>query len=238
MLLKNLFSFLAGGLSCACCGKDCLGLPLCRYCMEHEFLTVPFNEKRCRECGRILVSEIELCTQCRARTEPQILNGIFPLYSYRLWKKDLLYLWKNQDFRGLSDFFAGLIFKAISDIKTGRNLTFDAVVPVPPRPGKIKRKGWDQIDELCGILHKKYRLNVLTPLVRYNSSEQKKMTKLQRKGAEGADYGLKNSSLINQDRVLLVDDVVTTGATMEKCAKLIKKAGCREVFGISLFMVD
>lgn len=238
MLFKCIFSFLSGGLSCACCQKDCLGIPLCRDCMNKEFEIIPFREKRCRECGRLLVSEIDLCTQCRAKTESLMLNGIFPLYSYRLWKKDLLYLWKNQDFRGLSVFFADLLFKAISQVKIDRDLDFDAIVPVPPRPGKIKKKGWDQIDELCDILSKKYKLTVVSPLVRYNSSEQKKMTKAQRKGVQGADYGLKDTSPILLNRVLLVDDVVTTGATMDKCARLLKKAGIKEVYGISLFMVD
>ena len=88
-------------------------------------------------CGKRLVSENEICTECRKSSVLQHTDGVFPLFSYRLWNIDLLCRWKMQEERQLSPFFAG---KLASRLRELSNYFSDfAVIPVPPRPGKIRR---------------------------------------------------------------------------------------------------
>ena len=119
------------------------------------------------------------------------------------------------------------------------------MVPVPPRPGKIKEKGWDQVDELASILEKKSGILVRRDiLLRKSGGQQKKLGRDQRLGAAGAVYALRGEpgdstafgAVIPKEAVLL-DDIVTTGATMEKCAWLLKAAGVKKVTGLALFRV-
>lgn len=241
VFIQNLLSYLTGGTSCLSCGTKCLALPLCKKCRFSisDFNTFSLiNRNRCTYCGKILLSEISICSQCRILEKKRIIKEYFPLHSYRLWKKDLMYYWKSKNVRSLSLFFANLIYKAIIQVQQERNLIFDCIVPVPPRKGKIRKKGWDQIDELCKILDYKYKIKIAKLLVRYDSLEQKKKSREERKDKNGAEYGLKRGGMSKFNKVLILDDVITTGSTMEKCAELLKNSGINEIYGMSLFIVD
>lgn len=245
-LFKDFVSYITGGSTCIGCGSGTLSLPLCKSCQavlrNYQSFKIPCKSEfhfksRCKICGKILVSEIDECSQCRENSSKKNAIAYFPLHSYRLWKKDLMYSWKTENVRSLSFFFAELINSAINSLKKDRNLEFDSIIPVPPRPGKIKKKGWDQVDELCSILKRKYGFKIEYPLERYTRQEQKKLTKDQRINGKGSEYGLRLKK-IEGKRVLILDDVITTGATIKKCAFLLKSAGVKEVYGMSLFMVD
>ena len=181
------------------------------------------------------------------------MDALFPLHSYRQWKKELAFAWKTEGQRRLSPLFARLLFKALREL----GLQETPLVPVPPRPGKIKETGWDQVDELARILRKKHGLQVRTDiLVRKSSMQQKKLGREERLGAAGAVYELRPAFSPLQDggenagasacarpsaniprELVLLDDIVTTGATMEKCAWLLKSAGVQKVYGLALFRV-
>ena len=184
------------------------------------------------------------------------MDALHPLHSYRQWKKELAFAWKSEGQRRLSPLFARLLFKALLELGL-QNLP---LVPVPPRPNKIKENGWDQVDELARVLRKKCGIQVRDDiLVRKSSGQQKKLGRDERLGAAGAVYDLRPEfrtaacseaggrsadaspalGAANVPReVVLLDDIVTTGATMEKCAWLLKSAGVKKVHGLALFRVD
>lgn len=239
--VQNFLSYITGGSKCIGCGKKCLALPLCKECRNLINSFVRFSSddnSRCKKCGRILLSELEECFECRQQTTEGNICRFFPIHSYRLWKKDLMYFWKSKNFRSMSLLFCDLVFAALKNLEHEQNLVFDCIVPVPPRPGKLKKKGWDQIDELSLLLEKKYKVKVKHPLIRLDSKEQKKLNKEEREKSSGAEYSLKKNWKYIDKKVLILDDVITTGSTMEKCAFLLKKIGAKEVYGMSLFIVD
>lgn len=247
LFFQRFFSFLAGSVSCIGCGTKCLALPLCKNCQLFLKNFVPFSKEkalkfglplRCSQCGKILLSETELCSECRELKQKRKTIRYFPIHSYRLWKKDLMYFWKTENHRSLSFFFADLIYNAINSLLKDEKMKFDCLVPVPPRPGKIKKKGWDQIDELCKILRLKYGFRIEYPLVRNSFIEQKKLAKEERQARKKQEYGIKPNYLINFKKVLIIDDVITTGSTMEKCAEILYSCGIKEVYGMSLFIVN
>ena len=131
--------------------------------------------------------------------------------------------------------FANLLYYALRSL----GLEKKVLVPVPPRPGKLKVEGWDQIDELSRILSERHGVRVLPILERKTSTEQKKLGRAERIGTLGAVYALSSQTKevfeILPEEVVLLDDIVTTGATMEKCAWILRDAGVRKVSGIALF---
>lgn len=230
---------MTGGTLCIGCGSQTLSVPLCKNCQNKLVNYVPFNAGcRCTKCGKELVSEIEICRECRENETQRTLDGMFPLHMYRLWKKDLMFAWKSQGARTISPVFASVLNKAICDLKNEKIISFDYIVPVPPRPGKIRKVGWDQVDELCRILNRNYGYEIEYPLERMSSREQKTLNKEQRKGSLGAVYRMKDDFSLKGKKFLLLDDVSTTGATLDKCSRILKKNGAEEVYGLSLFMVD
>lgn len=243
ILLRFVFSVTEGGRSCCICGKPTFTSLICETCQNTKLSTKDFlTYSRCKHCGKILVSENELCMQCR---EEKILNHIdflYPLYSYRLWNKELMFLWKTKGERSLSPVFA----KKISEVLN--QLHLEIIVPVPPRPGKIAEKGWDQIDELCQFLRFVYDFKICNLLERKTHLQQKQLDRQERLKSIGSSYAVRNPKEICRilkdfngkvpEEVCLLDDVCTTGATIESCGSLLKQCGVKRVFAVTLFSVD
>lgn len=209
---------------------------MCKSCSEKYFSPAPLFFKTCRVCGRMLISENEICTECRRSPVLRSTDGVLPLFSYRLWNVDLLCRWKLQEERQLSPFFAEKIAARLEEIM--RNFPGTVIIPVPPRPGKIQREGWDQIQELSEFLEYKYDFPVMRILERSSAAEQKKLDRTGRLAAVGKSYCLRSDAPAVPKTVCLLDDVITTGSTLESCAAALKAGGAETVLAVTLFSVD
>lgn len=238
--IQYILSFLVGGTKCVSCQNLTYFPCICKKCIEKIYSYEALNLKtRCSHCGKILISEIELCNECKIKKEEDssfLVDKIFPIHMYRLWLKDLVYVWKKEGFRALSYVFAELFARAIIEIK--KDFSIDSVVCIPIRPGKLKKKGWDQMNDIKNILQKKYSIKIEDIFERSSSNEQKKLSKKDRIGFLGAEYRLKEDFIKKGGSYLILDDVVTTASTMEKCSKLLKNKGVKNVYALSLFIVD
>lgn len=167
----------------------------------------------------------------------KMLDGAFPIFSYRLWNESLLCRWKLSGERALSDFFACCVKKRLEDLK---NILGDfSVVPVPPRKGKVRKEGWDQIQELSRFLKFLYDVPVSELLERNSFVQQKTLSREERLSTIESAYSLKrNLKIPVPERVVIIDDVMTTGSTLEGIAKILKQNGAKEVYGLTIFTVD
>ena len=119
----------------------------------------------------------------------------------------------------------------------GKNLP---LVPVPPRPGKIRERGWDQVDEVCYYMHLIWKVPVLKLLVRKSQVQQKKLGRLARRTASyvlAGEKKLRHYAPVPPEKVILVDDVLTTGSTLNACAERLKSYGIQKVYALTLFSV-
>lgn len=245
--MRTVIVFAAGGTECVVCGSECGAVPVCKKCVSlydvPRFANAPrpAQESRCNVCGKVLVSEKSICMRCRNEKELFSTDKVLPLFSYRLWNKKLLFDWKIVGIRSLSPFFAERLRFALFQLKQ------KIIVPVPPRPGKIKERGWDQIEELSVFLEHSGFV-VCRVLERLSKTEQKKLGREGRLLTVGAAYSIKPEKKLKRalklfggkmpEEVCLVDDVMTTGATLESCAKILKDAGAKKVNAVTLFCVD
>jgi competence protein ComFC len=163
----------------------------------------------------------------RCRGIERAFDSAYPLFSYEGPIRDLLAAYKLGGRRSLALFFAGLLAVEIEDRWPERT-----IVPVPPRPGKIRERGWDQVEEIARALESR-GFPVDRPLERRRSDEQKSLDR----GGRGANarkaYALKPGRS-SPELPLLLDDVVTTCATLEACARALKEGGARSVSAILL----
>jgi ComF family protein len=144
--------------------------------------------------------------------------------------------------------YTGKYRKLLSAYKFGRNLALGnflarglgercrgfpgfELVPVPPRPGKIRRQGWDQVEYLARRLEKE-GFPVRRCLRRLPSRTQKKLGRRER--LENLEGRFVPAAAVPR-RALLIDDVITTGATLESCARALRDAGAEQVCGVCLF---
>jgi len=119
----------------------------------------------------------------------------------------------------------------------------DFVVPVPLHPRRLRWRGFNQSKILAEILARKitpgFALPVQDGLIlrrRYTEPQMKIKKYYQRRINMQNAFGISKESKknIKDKRILLVDDIATTGATLFECARILKKSGAKGVFGIVL----
>jgi ComF family protein len=217
---------------CACCGGP-LTAPeeaqwgLCATCTPALFPVRKERETgRCDVCGRPLVSEQAICMNCR-KNPSRNFDGIRVLFPYEGPYRKVLSAYKFGASRPLGCFFAGLLLNAHPEFPP------EAVwVPVPPRPGKLARTGWDQVDYLARLLAR--RIPVSSCLQRLKSDVQKSLNREKRLVNLEGKFRLKQGCTAPKLAVVF-DDVYTTGATIEACARILKNEGTEAVYGLCLF---
>jgi ComF family protein len=169
---------------------------------------------------------------------------VFSVFPYQGDYRKILRAYKFGSRRNLGRFLCECLVKAASSLfwehyfgPIDRSGGF-AWVPVPPRPGKIRQAGWDQVEYLAKLLEKDGEA-VCRCLRRLRSDAQKVLDREKRR------INLRGKIQVREDydrgkkkipkTALVFDDVYTTGSTMDVCAEALKAAGTPCVYGICLF---
>lgn len=194
-------------------------LPICKDCLTlvQELLT-----EECKTCQKTA----NLC-QCD-KSE----NLRFAFFYGSFCSQQLIHLLKSSADTEAVDFLAELLADAIGFNPKG----FDAIAYVPRNRRNLRRFGCDQAQELAKSLSRKYNLPVINALEQLKGREQKLLSRGQRVKDTKNKYRLKPDFHIEEpmNKILLIDDVYTTGASMKICAKLLRGKIARAVVPITL----
>lgn len=167
---------------------------------------------------------------------PHKIDGIIAGVEYRGVIKKLVYQLKYKPFvRDLATPAADLLYESLIQNEAAmKYITSDTTITSVPLSGKRRKKrGYNQAEEIAKKLAMKFEAPYTARLRRtkdtYPQFDLKKKERL--KNIQGAFEILKNAPI--SCRVLLVDDVATTGSTMRECAKVLKRNGAQHVLGIA-----
>ena len=173
-----------------------------------------------------------LCALCR-----QGLTGYdsaFAFGSYEGVLRELIHLFKYARVRPLAGPFGEMLGRAIP-----RHLRFDAVTPVPLHWIKRWRRGFNQSELLAREVARRMGVPVLDALCRARpTGSQAGLTRAQRRKNVAGAFTVRRGARVKGLRVLLVDDVLTTGATSGACAAALKRAGATYVSMLALGRAD
>ena len=199
--------------------------------------------KVCNGCRSVLLaSEKILCTQCihslpiacHHRTGSKAMKSIFygkiPVleataiikFQKRGITQELLHNLKYRGQKQISSFFGKWLGAELSEIPHYQ--TIDMVIPVPLHKQKLKKRGYNQVEgfgvEIAKILDVPYYDDILIKISKTKSQVFKqRFTRFQSEEI----FSLNKPQLIANKHILLVDDIVTTGATLENCALQLLK---------------
>ena len=206
-------------LTCDICGRETFGTNICEDCAK----TLVFNDKQiCPVCGRKTV-RFELCIECKEKP---------PLYAMAVsafvYEGGAAYLIKKfkQDASYLKEYFADEICKRLKGFPE-----FDCIVCVPLTRRAKSKRGFNQSEILAkavsGRVGKPY-INAVEK--RKETSEQKDLSRKERSKNLARCFKVVRREEVKGKRVLVVDDVLTTGATADEMAKVLLKAGAAKVY--------
>jgi len=233
--IKNLIKkinneFYPRGYKCVVCGEELSTNTLysiCDKCME----SLPFNNgKTCVKCSEPIGNMSSYCIHCKNEKPHYKKNVSVFLYKEPVdnFIRGLKYDNKKYLAETLSNFIAGEVSKMA--------VNFDYVVPVPVHADRLKKRGYNQSELLCISLKNKLNLNVDTTILtksRFTRS-QANLTRSERIENLKDSFKVTDKSKIKGKIVLLVDDVFTTGTTINECAKTLLEAGAKEVYSVTL----
>lgn len=220
---------------CLVCGARLEAGALCRACQEgiHP-LPPPF----CDRCGRPVSPNRLVCDACENGPEPSFAwsqamgryEGILRTAIHRLKYDGKTALAEPLGLllaRSLDEPCSPLLYDPVSD----RTLTFDLVVPVPLHPARLRERGFNQAERLARVVARErgWRLEPHGLRRIRSTRSQTKLSPEERASNVRGAFVAPEPALFFDKTVLIIDDVLTTTATLAECARVAREAGASRV---------
>lgn len=221
---------------CPVCGEIVLpkGGRICSPCRDKLDI---IREPRCKKCSKpIEAEEKEYCRDCEQKNY-HFIKG------YSVWIYDAVMKKSISDFkyRNKKEYAGFYIAETVRLYgKSINKLAPDVLVPVPVHHAKYRERGYNQADILARRIGKELDLPVLSHLLVRNRKTlpQKQLNDKERLRnlKEAFQFNGKLAERFHKgiDKVLLVDDIYTTGSTIEACTNILLEHGIKEVYFITL----
>ncbi len=208
---------------CLVCGR--VDTWLCTKCTDRlPYLVEPI----CPRCGRP-VEKVGLCPRCRK--SPFRLDGIRSVFLFDGPLRTGIHYFKYRHGLGLAGPLGGLVAQYWRE----HPLPADLIVPVPLHRARLRRRGYNQAALLAYELGRQTGLPVDEQALirtRHTRSQMQLDAKERRTNVAGAF--LSPDGRVRERNVLLVDDVMTTGATLEACGDALRAQGALTVWALTL----
>ncbi len=226
--MENLLNLLFPA-RCLFCGD--YGRTFCAECLSK---CRPMKEDFCIVCGK---------TSERGYTHPNCLSAPTPTELFCCFEYEGLVRLciKKSKYSGRQ--FSALKTLAVAGALYAKNLGKDysdfAAVPIPLNSMRFKKRGFNQAeliaDILCRVFKIKKDISILTrkknTAAQHANNRKERFTNIE--GAFGLGSGV-GPGVLRGRKLLLVDDISTSGSTLRECAKILKKSGAEKVLGITL----
>lgn len=212
-ILANIASLLFP-LRCVHCGRE--GDSLCSQCIALlELLDGP----ACSRCGSPDASSRTVCHECAGRELR--FRSARAAFAYRGPARSIVHAIKYRNQRRLARKMAALSCGS-------RDLTGmfrgAVLVPVPMHSSRQYERGYNQAALYAGALAKQLDLSCRELLLKRNPTEaQNRLDAQERKRNLAGSFSMRRKAAINAGRVMLIDDVYTTGSTASECARVLEK---------------
>jgi len=225
---KKLLEFITDVIfpkQCFGCSRE--GFWICPDCLKKIKI---FDSFSCPVCQKRL-PDGKICEGCQRKTK---LFRFFAAASYEdKLIKEVIHKLKYSFVRNLSSPLSDLIINFLKNL----NIDFSGflIVPVPLYKSRERWRGFNQSEEIAKEISKNFKIPLIpNNLIKIkNTLPQVKINDFQeRKENIKEAFLVKKPEIFCGKKIILIDDVYTTGSTMEECAKVLKQTGAKEIWGI------
>ena len=201
---------------------------ICPDCMEKlAFVRRPV----CKCCGKEIISpEAEYCFDCTRH--PHSFDSGMALINYNDTASRSMALIKYHGRREYLDFYSEAMFRRFGPAI--RRLSPDCIIPVPVHKSRLKKRGFNQAEIVAKVLSENTGIAMDAGAVKRikATSPQKELgDKGRKRNIRGAFAVQKN---VKGENIVLIDDIYTTGSTLDEAARVLKKAGAENVYFLTV----
>ncbi len=208
--------------------------------MRKKRLIALFYPTRCPICRRVIYPHEDFCDYCREMLNPY--EGDFQIkgaeaftsaFDYDDSISRAIFLLKD-GIKGNAPYALGMaVAEKLENV--GISGKIDYIIPVPMYRKDKKKRGFNQSELIAKQVGRILKIDVFVDIVEkiLQTKPQKNLTKRQRERNLKDAFGIKDPDLVKEKRILLLDDVCTTGSTMTEITKLLKSNGARAVYCVS-----
>ncbi|GAB6138158.1 ComF family protein [Halanaerobaculum tunisiense] len=230
MILARLLAGLAGLLypefpKCPSCGQGFQPeeIDLCTSCISQiEFI----KEEFCPQCGKLTRPEEELCLDCQE--QKRLFSKARAVGVYDAGLEEYIKEFKYDKCRELARPLGGLL--AIYTRRFYQPSEVDLITYIPVHQERLKERGFNQAYLLARELGQNLDLAVNSLLVRQQDTvKQSKLSRQERLQNVKGKFSIAQPYLVTDKQILLVDDILTTGATVNEASRILLKAEADKV---------
>ena len=216
---------------CPLCGD--IVMPRGEFACPECRLTAPYVvEPKCQKCGKPLqVEENEYCNDCGVR-EHCYDKGL-ALFEYDDMVKQSIYRFKYENKREYAAFYGVEIAKRLGHEVIAWDA--DVIIPIPLHKSRLRTRGYNQSQLIAARVGRELSIPVCSDLVirQKKTIAQKQLNHIERQNNLKRAFKLSRND-VKLDTVILLDDIYTTGSTIDAVAAILKDTGVRKVFFIAL----
>lgn len=223
----NIIDIIYPTKECLICRKRAFRYGFCKDCLSN----MEFIEGRiCEICGKPLGQDysMNLCPDCM---NGRIFDEARSALVYNEFLHEMIYLFKYKGKVRLAESFGQIMF----DMLKKWNLDVNIIIPIPMHVERLEQRGYNQAYLLAKEISKMSGIPLKDELIKIkNTSVQAKLDRIQRIYNMRGAFSLKGEEKIDGVNVLLVDDILTTGATVDAASSILKKEGVSRVYVLTL----
>lgn len=223
-------------VECIACGRSLSTDPVPFFCAACWCTIHPFEQSACASCDQPFVSQAATnytpnhqCQHCQE--QPPDFQRAWTLFPYLPPLREAICSFKYRGKHTLAQPLARLMISAMP-----QGVDADVIIPVPLHPARLRAREFNQSLLLADHLGRYLALPVsATNLVRTAATDpQTTLSRQERLRNLRNAFEIRRPQDLSGKRILLVDDVFTTGTTLNECAKCLRNAGAGPVFALTL----
>lgn len=218
------------GITCIFCSEDIFSDDEHETCPRCEVKLPRIEGDICKKCGIPIYSMASHCNRCISKAgRYKKARACF------LYKEEVAVAIKNLKFEN-AKFLAKPLAKYLADLYKKEEFECDVIVPVPMHNDALKQRGYNQAELLAINLGKYLDIPVMLDNLQKikNTKTQVTLDFKQRQDNLKDAFKVKDKSALCGKTVLVIDDVFTTGATIDNCTLALKKAKVKNVFALTI----
>lgn len=222
---------------------DILFPPICLNCQK---TLEDKNRLICQPClSLVKLNNTLFCPVCRARLaeSKRICHYDSPYLLAAAGNYDdpvlqnLIHCFKYKYFKNLAPILAEVLIKYLSNLSLSMVKSQKSVVVfIPLHPRRERQRGFNQAKLIAEIVARRFNLALVDALKRVKDTKSQAKMKETEKRIENVSgcFAIKNPEMIQGKNIILIDDVFTSGATMNEAVKILKKNGAKRIIALVL----